>query len=272
MSRFAVVTPVRNGAGLVAETIRSVVSQNGIADGRHQLDYVVMDGASTDGTADVARTVLEDRGRVISRSDGGMYDALANGWAEVEGTIYFYLNAGDLLQPGALDVVSDLIDGRGIDWICGLHVNYSQEGPIVGTVLPPGYRAGWIRQGVYGSLLPPIQQESTFWSERLMQRIDVAPARSLKLAGDAYLWNAMAEWAAPTVVQAALSGFRHHGAHLSDARSTYLRELRSFSEPVALTTRIGALLERPLWSAPPAVKLALNRRILRYSVERAAWL
>jgi len=269
--RFAIVTPVRNGEALVAETVASIVQQSAVVTGRHEIDYVIQDGASTDGTVAAATAAAKGLARIDSEPDMSMYDAVAKGFRKVRGDVYFYLNAGDLLLPGALDLVAELFESRHPDWLCGFHVFYSPRGQVIGWRLPYRYRRAWIRRGVYGRGLPFVQQESTFWSAEAMANVDLDELARFRLAGDHYIWTRLAERSEPLIVGAALGGFRFHGNHLSEAKNEYRREMATISGRVSPLTRFLAIGEIPFWIAPNRIKRLFNPRILRFDVRASTW-
>jgi glycosyltransferase involved in cell wall biosynthesis len=252
--RIAMVTPVRNGADLIEETIESVLGQRALAQGRVELDYIVRDGNSTDDTVERARRALGKHGQVISEPDTGMYDALARGLRDINGDVYGYLNAGDLLQPGCFDVLADCFGNQHVDWLCGLHLYYAESGDIVGARLPFRYTTRMLRRGYYGRGLPTIQQESTFWSADLMSRVDLDELARYRLAGDFFLWHTFAAHARPHVVARALGGFRYHGDHLSDAREEYRRELAEIAGPLRPRDYPIVLAEKILWHTPQRLR------------------
>ncbi len=91
-SNITVITVVRNKAPLLEATIKSVLEQ------RPKPDYIIVDGASTDGTLDVIRRYEDSLTRWASEADNGVYDAMNKGWvmANPESRILF-LGAGDRL-------------------------------------------------------------------------------------------------------------------------------------------------------------------------------
>jgi glycosyltransferase involved in cell wall biosynthesis len=99
--RFSIVTPSYNTGRHIADAIRSVLSQE-----YPNLDYLVMDGASTDDTVEVLRS-FGDRIRWVSMKDGGQSDAIAKGFTQTSGQILAWLNADDVLAPGALQTVAE---------------------------------------------------------------------------------------------------------------------------------------------------------------------
>jgi glycosyltransferase involved in cell wall biosynthesis len=91
-----IVTPSYNQAQFIQETIESVLSQ-----GYPNLEYIIMDGASTDGTAEVVKPYL-DRLTFISEPDRGQSHAINKGFAMARGEIVAWLNSDDVFLPGAI--------------------------------------------------------------------------------------------------------------------------------------------------------------------------
>ncbi|MCP3981382.1 MAG: glycosyltransferase [bacterium] len=95
-SRVSVVTPSYNQAGYLEETIRSVLLQ-----GLPDLQYVVMDGGSTDGSV----AILKKYDRWIdwtSAKDGGQSDAINTGLDKSDGALWAWINSDDVYSAGAL--------------------------------------------------------------------------------------------------------------------------------------------------------------------------
>jgi glycosyltransferase involved in cell wall biosynthesis len=90
-SRITVVTVVKNEASLLEETILSVIGIKADAD----IDYIVIDGGSTDGTVDVIRKYTDQIFYWISEQDNGIYDAMNKGWAAADNSFILFLGAGD---------------------------------------------------------------------------------------------------------------------------------------------------------------------------------
>lgn len=92
MARITIVTAVKNGVDHLEETVLSVIEQQAIAD----IDYIVIDGASTDGTMDIIRKYSDHISYWISEPDNGIYDAMNKGWAAAaENSFILFLGAGD---------------------------------------------------------------------------------------------------------------------------------------------------------------------------------
>src|SRR5438874_1070953 len=88
--RLSIITVVRNASAALAETIESVRAQT-----YSPLEFVVVDGASTDGTVDVMRSNGNVIAKWISEPDEGLYDAMNKGKALVTGDFAMFVNAGD---------------------------------------------------------------------------------------------------------------------------------------------------------------------------------
>lgn len=270
----SVVTPVLNGQELIAGTIRSVLAQTAVQTGRAHLEYVVADGGSNDDTVQVAREAGEGHIRVTSAADRGLYDALATVWTS-QSTIpdvMAYLNAGDLWDPNALDIVMDVMADHGASWVCGMQVLYNHAGQMTHAWLPSRFRPRLITSGMYGGVLPHIQQESTFWSGELFQEVDLERLRDFRLAGDQFLWSSFAEREEPFIVEAVLGGHRVHQGQLSHDADGYRREALAATRPADSRDRLLAQWEWIVWNFPPAAKKRLNpRRLLRYDYEARKW-
>src|SRR3989442_6408876 len=100
---ISIVTPSFNKGRFRRETMQSVLSQDYPA-----LEYVVVDGGSTDGSADLIR---EQAGRLAwwaSEKDAGQYDAINKGFARTSGEVMAWLNSDDKYTPWALAVVGEI--------------------------------------------------------------------------------------------------------------------------------------------------------------------
>jgi glycosyltransferase involved in cell wall biosynthesis len=258
--RFSVVTPVRNARQLAVETAQSIAAQTAIRDGV-EIQYVVVDGASTDGTPDAVAASLRDaRGislHVISEPDDGMYDALGKGLARVDGDWIAYLNAGDLYAPGAFKVVQEISRDPRVSWLTGMRVTYAADGGLISAKVPWSYSRKLIRAGHYGIRRGGrhVQQESTFWSAAANECIDLVMLRRFRLAGDYFIWSQLALHYDLYVVAAHLGGFRFHGGHLSDAAQDYRAEGLDCSTRALPWGHVAAALSEVGSWVPPAFTL-----------------
>jgi glycosyltransferase involved in cell wall biosynthesis len=90
--KISVITVVRNGSCCLEETILSVIEKKVTAD----IDYVVIDGGSTDGTTDIIKKYAEQISYWVSEPDNGIYDAMNKGWkAADDNSFILFIGAGD---------------------------------------------------------------------------------------------------------------------------------------------------------------------------------
>jgi glycosyltransferase involved in cell wall biosynthesis len=267
------ITPVRNAASLVARTVSSIVSQSAVTSGRVRLQYLLCDGASTDDTIGAASQAAGDAElETLSEPDHGMYDALAKGLRRAEGDLVFYLNAGDVLFPGALDVVVTVAEQTPARWLSGYGAIVNADGVVVSMSLPFRYRRRLLRTNAYGSLLPTLQQESTFWRAELMTNTDLDKLATYRLAGDHYLWSTFSAVEEPTIVKALLGGFSYHGDHLSSDRAGYRDEIARHASRISARDLPAAVFDSVVWRTPDRVKKALNRgHLLVYDEASRSW-
>ncbi|HUF38333.1 MAG TPA: glycosyltransferase family 2 protein [Anaerolineales bacterium] len=94
--KLSIVTPSFNQSSFLDQTIRSVLSQEGV-----EIEYLVMDGSSTDGSLDIIEHHAARLAWWTSESDRGQGDALRKGFARANGDVLAWVNSDDLLAPGA---------------------------------------------------------------------------------------------------------------------------------------------------------------------------
>lgn len=101
--RISVITAVFNAADTIQDTIDSVASQT-----HAEIEHVVIDGASTDGTLDVIMRQRYRLGKFVTEPDRGIYDAMNKGIALASGEVIGFLNADDVYpHSGVLAKVAD---------------------------------------------------------------------------------------------------------------------------------------------------------------------
>lgn len=272
MASFTIITACRNSVAYVEETVRSVLAQRVFTSGRCALEYLVCDGASTDGTLEVLRRFEAEGVRVVSEPDTGLYDALAKGLQKATGDYIAYLNAGDVFHPEGLGVAVDCLELPGVDWVTGYAVAYNERSQVTRCALPFRYRAALFDCGAYGTRLPALQQESTIWRRSLHATVDFDFLRRLRYAGDAYLWKCFAKVAEPAIVRGQIGGFRIHRGQISERLDDYVLELRSFSRRLGPLERLQCVADRFLWAMPERIRaVAPISSLIIYDHAAQAW-
>jgi len=100
--KISIVTPSYNQAQFLEKTILSVLNQN-----YPNLEYVIIDGGSTDGSVEIIKKYEKCLTYWISEKDNGQADAINKGFQKSNGEILAWLNADDLYLPGTLFKVKD---------------------------------------------------------------------------------------------------------------------------------------------------------------------
>jgi len=100
--RISIVTPSYNQAKYIRQAMLSVLSQ-----GYPNLEYMVVDGGSTDGSVEIIKEYQKSLSYWVSERDGGQADGINKGWRRATGEIIGYLNSDDLLEPGVLRKIAD---------------------------------------------------------------------------------------------------------------------------------------------------------------------
>lgn len=157
----SVITVVRNGAVTIALTLESVRAQQCRVD----VEHIIIDGASSDGTVEIIKAYQRDQLRWISEPDQGIYDAMNKGISLARGEWLLFLGADDVLADAA--VLADIFQKRELtpyDLVCG---NSSYHG---GRECVP--RLGWRME-----LFNTIHHQAAFYRRRLFDgfryRLDI---------------------------------------------------------------------------------------------------
>lgn len=235
---LAIVTPSFNHGLFIEETIRSVILQSG----DFYIDYVVVDGGSTDNTLEILRKyellVREKkipifcRGisfRWICESDNGMYDAINKGFGFADGEIMSWINSDDQYTPWAFRTICRLFsEFSDVEWLTGMHSYITPDGIMYKSLVQVVYSQHLMRCGCYeGRTLFFVQQEGTFWKRVLWERAGERVNSTLKLAGDYELWMRFAHYAPLVTINAALAGFRVLKKQASEDKDRYYKEIDS---------------------------------------------
>lgn len=113
--KVSIITVVRNGADTLPDCIASVLAQH-----HPDLEYIVVDGASTDGTLDIVRSFGPKIAHLVSEPDCGPYDAMNKGIAIATGEVIGILNADDqYTHPEVITQIVEKLRATGADAVYG---------------------------------------------------------------------------------------------------------------------------------------------------------
>lgn len=277
MKMFSIVTPCFNAEKYLEQTMLSVLNQTVLLNGEVELEYFICDGGSRDQTVSIAET-LRDRNRhahikIISEPDRGMYDALAKGLKLASGDVVAYINAGDFYHLSAFSIVLRFFEKQHFHWLTGYNVVYNDSSQVVYVELPYNYRRHFFAYGFYGTHLPALQQESTFWSGTLNESIDFDALSTFKYAGDYFLWFQFAKLHEIKIVEAYLGGFRIHKGQLSGNREAYDDEIYKLVGKPNIQDYLLAVFDRIIWYSPNKIKKVFNsENLVRFNHELQEWI
>ena len=119
--KISIITITYNSDATIEETIRSVTMQDYPA-----LEYVIIDGGSTDGTLDIVQKYRDQIQIVVSEPDKGISDAFNKGIACATGEIIGIINSDDILLPGALQEVAEAYNPQ-VDVYSGLILFWNED-------------------------------------------------------------------------------------------------------------------------------------------------
>jgi glycosyltransferase involved in cell wall biosynthesis len=276
--RITVVTPSYNQGRFLRACMRSVLGQP-----YPNLEYVVIDGGSTDGSVEIIESFEKDLAYWVSEPDAGHYDALNKGFRRATGDILAWLNSDDMYTPWAFAVVADIFRRLPeVQWVSTLFPLFWNEADTATlcTQLQGFDRRAILRRGI------GVQQESTFWRRSLWERAGGTLDTSFKLAGDLDLWARFWEHADLCGVAVPLGGIRRHAgqrhvrhfeAYLAEAdviaRRYGLRSSRRVVTPAMAKLRHVVSLTAPRRLRAVLHRLGLYNRglVLQQRNREGAW-
>lgn len=138
MPLISIITTVLNDKEGFELTAKSIISQTSLKD----IEWIVIDAASTDGTVDVIRKYSSNISYWVSEPDKGIYDGMNKGIAKATGQYLLFLNAGDTLHSqNTIETVITHKDFGHYDYLSG-HTVYTLNEKAIGTGLAPNSITG----------------------------------------------------------------------------------------------------------------------------------
>lgn len=233
--KISIITPSYNSKKFIEETITSVISQK-----YPNLEYIIMDGASTDGTLEIIRKYEEYIAWWDSEPDKGMYDAINKGFKKSTGEIMMWINSDDILFPKSLFAIAKVFnDLPEVQWIHGQKATLNHDGI-------PVYIRKSQKFSYYSYFLDDyrwIQQEAVAWKRSLYENVGGYLDTNLKFAGDFELWTRFSKVSQLHLAPILIGGFRVSGdKQLSKVKSKTDPSQRAYDMELK---KILLSLERP---------------------------
>lgn len=240
--RISLVTPSLDQAAFLPRTIESVLRQEGEFD----LEYLVLDGGSTDGSVEILKR-YEGRIQYRVERDKGQADAINKGLRAVTGDLVGWLNSDDLLYPGTLARVAAAFAARpDAAWLHGgCEIVDEHDRPIRRWVT--AYKDFRCRHYSRRALLVEnfVSQMTVFWRRSAMERVGVLDD-ALRYSFDYEYWLRLSGLGDPIYLPERLAAFRWYTSSKSGANFE-----RQFAEDHEAFRR----------HAPPGALLRLHKRL-----------
>jgi glycosyltransferase involved in cell wall biosynthesis len=182
--RISIITPSYNQAQFIEETIQSVLTQ-----GYDDLEYIIVDGGSKDGSVDIIKKYESQLAYWVSEPDRGFGHALNKGFARATGEIVAYLNSDDLLLPGSLKTVAAFFEKYpSADLVTGDRWFIDENSKVLYKTRYYLYLPGQFRY------TKTLAQEATFWRRSCFDKMGgLMVDEQLKFAIDFDLWVRIAK-------------------------------------------------------------------------------
>jgi glycosyltransferase involved in cell wall biosynthesis len=160
---ISIITVVRNGEGSLEETVLSIKNQT-----YKNLEYIVIDGNSTDKTPSILKKYEQVIDVCISEHDDGIYHAMNKAISHATGSLVGILNAGDIFYPFAIQEIADAFTEKSFDYTFGSVIIEDHLGEIKKIFTP----IQTIPESFTKLTLMPAPHMSVFVKRDLINKLD----------------------------------------------------------------------------------------------------
>jgi glycosyltransferase involved in cell wall biosynthesis len=165
LPRISIVTASLDQAAYLERALRSVLDQ-----GYPELEYIVIDGGSTDGSVEILERYADRLAFWASEPDRGQAHAINKGIERATGDVIAYMNSDDFYLPGSFTTAADVMADPSVRWVAGrcryvypdgtlehLHIPRPPRMPIRRLIVEPWY----------------VAQASSFWRRDVFEQVGV---------------------------------------------------------------------------------------------------
>lgn len=246
----SIVTPSYNQARFLEATLESVLAQT-----YPNIEYIVIDGGSTDGSVEVLQRYADRLAYWVSEKDAGQTDAINKGFARATGEVLAWLNSDDTYEPHAVaEAVAFLQEHPDVGLVYG-DANFTDEnGRIIGRFPAAQTDYARLRRGYVH-----IPQQAAFWRAGLWRQVGPLDP-SFYFAMDYDLWVRLARISKLHYHPRTWASFRLHGS------SKTIADDSAWPEMLKVHYRDGG---SPL--APIVFKYQLRRLLAPLVTARRRW-
>jgi len=254
--KITIITPSYNSCKYIEKTINSVLNQN-----YPNLEYLIFDGGSTDGTIDIVKKYKNNL-KWVSENDKGQSDAINKGLLSASGEILSWINSNDIYLPGAFNfVVQYFIDNPDIGFVFGKAKFISEDDNFLVDYNDGGSIKDYLEMneqfnGHFYKLLNEncgwIPQQSAFWRKKIIEDVGLINTE-LHYAMDYEYWLRIGLVCKINFINEYIGGFRiHDNSKTNNAR-------KQWAEILKINYKYGGKLFSPIHKR--FLKLGINSLI-----------
>ena len=221
MPRVSVVIPSYNAGGYLAEAVASVLAQT-----LRDLDVVVVDDGSTDGSVDALREAFDDRRlRLVRQPNAGVSAARNRGLSDTTGKLVAFLDADDLFEPSNLERKADyLADHPDVALVHSHRTDFGEAGPD--RIVSAEECQGWVRPLLLAFVTSVNSPTSALIRRSALERCGGFDPE-FGTSADLDLWVRLAGLARFGYIPEPLTRYRLHTAQMHRELPRFARETRA---------------------------------------------
>jgi glycosyltransferase involved in cell wall biosynthesis len=248
LPKISIVTPSFNQGQFLEETILSVLDQK-----YENLEYIVIDGGSTDGSVDIIKKYEKRIAYWISEEDRGQSHAINKGFERATGDIIAYLNSDDRYCPNVFNKISQYFARhRDCMWLCG-NILFMDVAGNVFARKKPIYSPFVLRHGSAS-----VYQPSVFLRRGLLQEVGFLQ-EDFHAIMDKEWFTRISEHYLPHIIDMDIAYFRWHPQSKSSSAVNSLHYMQYIRERSEISVRYLPWLRSLLHSFPRSTIFVLQQ-------------